>query len=35
LGRKGPYGRSFPFNLEGDIHNELLGHPGILLVYVL
>ena len=34
LGRKGPNGRSFPLDLEGDILDGLLGHPGYLLVCV-
>ena len=33
--RKGLDGRSFPLDLEGDILNRLLGHPGILLACVL
>ena len=34
-GRKGPYGRSFPLDLEGGIVNGLLGYPGVLLICVL
>ena len=31
LGRKGPYGRSFPLDLEGGMVGGLLGHPGVTL----
>ncbi len=34
-GRKGPDGRSFPLDLDGDILDGQLGHQGILLVCVL
>jgi hypothetical protein len=27
-GSEGPYGRSFPLDLEGGIIDRLLGHPG-------
>ena len=28
VGRKGPHGRSFPLDLDGDILDGLLAHPG-------
>jgi len=34
-GRKGSDMRAFPLDLEGDIVNGLLGHPGIMLVSIL